>query len=243
MAKPASGSTSVYLPVGAYRVGSHLVEVAAASTTTMDLRPSVGAATAGVYGEGADGRSVSPRRPLPVLDVSHRAVVGGWGSGYAQQGGAAGSSRLLAGWEPWFEEWVGLRVAVGVGLLRLERIQNDAASLTGLLLELQIAGGLLAPLPGGAALGPWLAWQVGWGLPVEAALPADYKGPLEYAVHGPDLSLRVVFPRIGIVQGSIEVGAMLREFTPQPPLRISDRDPHLAVGGIGSLSLLIGGRP
>lgn len=243
MTRPASGSTSVYLPVGAYRVGSHLIEVMANSTTTMDLRPSVGAATAGVYGEGSGGRRGTPPPAPPALGVSHRAVVGGYGAGFDQQGGAAGTLRLLAGWEPWIEERLGLRLALGLGTLRLERVQQDVADPGGFLVEAQIAGGPLLPLPGGGALGPWLAWQVGWGQPIESSLPEGYEGPAAYAVHGPDLCLRLIFPRAGFVQGSLEVGAMLREFHPLNPPRESDALPHLSAGGGGSLTLLLGGGP
>ncbi|MEE2829874.1 MAG: tetratricopeptide repeat protein, partial [Myxococcota bacterium] len=46
-----SGSTSIYLPVGSYRVGSHIVVVSAGATARMDLRQGVGALGGGVFGE------------------------------------------------------------------------------------------------------------------------------------------------------------------------------------------------
>ncbi len=243
MAAPTSGSTSVYLPIGAYRVGSHLVEVTAASTTTMDLRPSIGATASGVYGESTAPRRPVERTPPPPVNLSHRAMIGGAGAGYAQQGGGAGALRVLIGWEPWFEERLGLRIAVGVGALRLERIQGDLAEPAGFLVEGQIAGGPLLPLPDGGAMGPWLSWQVGWGRPIDQSLPDSYRGPAAYAVHGPDLALRIVFPRAGAAQGAIELGAMVREFYPLNPPRDSDQKPHLAAGAGGSFSVLLGGAP
>ncbi len=51
-----AGSTSVYLPVGTYRLRGHLVEIRAGEVPRLDLRGSVGAAGHGVYGERDDGR-------------------------------------------------------------------------------------------------------------------------------------------------------------------------------------------
>jgi hypothetical protein len=235
---PGGGSTSVYLPVGAYRVGSHLAEVTAGGTTTMDLRPTVGMTPSGVYGEGA-----APRSARGGLEVSHRLVVGGAGGGYAQQGDGAGSARLLVGWEPWFDERAGLRLALGAGVLRMERIQPADSDALGFLIEGQVAGGPLFEAPGVGALGPWLAWQIGAGRPIEATLPDGYEGPAAYLVHGPDLGLRVVLPRRGAVQGAVELAATVREFLPLGPDRSVDEKPHLAVGGAAALCLLLGGAP
>jgi hypothetical protein len=240
IAAPQGGSTSVYLPVGAYRVGSHLIEVTAGLTTTMDLRPSVGVTAAGVYGEGSDSRGGGGSAP-PALAVSHRAMVSGGGAGFQQQGDAAGSARLLVGWEPWLAEVAGLRVAFGVGALRLERIQEGGGTPSGVLLEGHVAAGALIPLPGDAAIGPWFGFNAGWSHTVDATLPDGYEGPVAYSVFGPDLSLRVVLPPQGPIQGGLEVGALFREFTPIAAPRDSDDLPHFGVGGGASFSLLIGG--
>lgn len=238
LASPAGGSTSVYLPVGAYRVGGHLVEVTAAGNTTMDLRPSVGMTASGVFGEG--GAAPRSRGAAPPA-VSHRMIVGGGGSALSQQGSVAGEGRLLVGWEPWFAERFGLRAAFALGVTRLERIQVEEAAPAGFLLGGQLSAGPLLPLPEGGAMGPWLTWQWGWGQPAEDTLPDAYEGPSAYLVHGPDLSLRVVLPPQGALQAAWEVGGSLREYLPQDPERSVDERPHLAGGVTASFTLLIGG--
>jgi hypothetical protein len=112
-----SGSTSIWLPVGSYRVGGHLVEVTAAGSARMDLRPNVGATESGIYGERGEsnGRS-SPapqekplRRPVTPLDarrdagrpltLGHAFVLRLGLAAFTQQSSPSGAGRILLGWE------------------------------------------------------------------------------------------------------------------------------------------------
>ena len=111
-----SGSTSIYLPVGSYRVAGHIVEVKPTTATRMDLRPSVGVGgTGGVYGErrGGGTRKKRPPRSRPQrtakppptrpssapLDLGGALDVRAGGLGYGQQGNASGGMRAGVGGE------------------------------------------------------------------------------------------------------------------------------------------------
>lgn len=246
-----SGSTSVYMPVGAYRVGPHLVEVSASGTTTLDLRPTVGVTASGVYGESAQPRATGPRPPPPPAappaspgdapPLQHHLAIAGSGAIGRQQGDPVGQGEVVVGWEPWVAGVLAVRVGAVVGLQRLERIQTEGGAPLGGLVGAHLGVGGLGPLPGGASMGPWLSWQVAYGRPMAEGLPANYPGPGAYTLHGPDLAARIALPSAGPMRGVVEVGARLREYLPRGAERGMDEPPHLSVGGGLTLTLLVGG--
>ncbi len=231
------GSTSIYLPIGSYRVGSHIVSVAARKTVRMDVRPGVGAAGGGVYGERAepDGASASPA----VAPVSGRvgALLRFGGLGFVQQGTGGGGASVLAGVEGAIEvpgSAITLRAAADVGLHPVERVDSPdgTAPALGILPTANLALGARVNLPGGSAwLLPGIAGVVGYGTPLVATLPEGYEGPVHYLTYGGDLELRVRFaPRDGgPVHPEIAARFFYREVLPMGGL--GDVRPHAALGG------------
>lgn len=262
-----SGSTSIYLPVGTYRVGSHLVEVSATGTARMDLRPTVGLATGGVYGErkagpgrnggrnGGTGRDKNgddrvkprperkPRMPRPLPEPISWFGLSGGGAAFGQQGSPAGGGRLLLGFEGHGALPLGLRVAGGLSIQRLERITAEEPTPPGALPLLLLAGGPVLR-PGGLLLMPWLAFSVGYGHPFEEGLPEGYLGPVHYLVFGPDVEVRLGLPALTrggrLVRGVVGLRFLVRESRPLGPGSERDPRPHLGVGAGIDLGLLLG---
>ncbi len=234
------GSTSIWLPVGAYRIGSHLLEVTAGSTARMDLRPSVGEAARGVYGERT-GQADGPRTGSAPSVTQHLLVRLG-GDGFGQQGSGAGAVQVLAGWEPWLGP-VALRLAGGLSAGRAERLLAEESAPIALGPLASLGVGVVGPLPDGGSVGPWLSWQVAWSGVADASLPEGYAGPTSYLVHGPELGLRLAPPVAGPVQPALSLYGLFREYQPLEAVSAIDQKPHFAAGGGAALDLLIGGAP
>ena len=253
MDEPASsGSTSIYLPVGTYRVGSHLVEVTPEGTARMDLRASVGLATGGVYGERRGGGERSgpvrgggrPRLPGVLPSPTSWFSVMAVGQAFDQQGNGAGAGNLLIGWEGHAALPVGLRVVGGLSVGRMERITAETPAPAGVQPLLQLAGGAVLR-PGRLLLMPWLAFTAGYGHPVESALPEGYQGPVHYVVFGPDVELRLGLPAITTgsgeqIRAQVGLDFLIRESRPLGPGSEDDPRPHLSVGGGLVVGLMIG---
>ncbi len=250
-----TGSTSVYLPVGSYRVSGHIIDVKASGATRMDLRPTVGESTGGVFGERrGTGRSTPKKQPSPGTargpsPVRHTAgsqavSVGGaldlrvGGVGYGQQGTASGGLRGGVGAELLLGHLLGLRASVLVGAWRAERIQlltDDplaAGAPPALWLEGMVGASYLRTVTAGILVGPELGWGFGVSAPAATLLPSGYLGPRSYFVHGPELGVRTVFGNATMaVRPELAVKALLREHWPLGTLLVSDVPPHLSVGG------------
>jgi hypothetical protein len=246
----SSGSTSTYLPVGSYRVGSHLVEVRPEGTARMDLRPTVGLATGGVYGEqrGAGrtraGAGTRPRLPRPLAAPASWFEVLVAGQAFGQQGNGTGGGSVLVGWEGHAALPVGLRVLGGLSVGRLERITAEASAPPGFQPVLQLGGGPVLR-PGRLLLMPWITFSAGYGHPVESALPEGYRGPVHYVVFGPDIDVRLALPAATTRSGEqvrAEVGLsfLVRESRPLGPGSEADPRPHLSLGAGLQVGLLIG---
>jgi hypothetical protein len=230
-----SGSTSLYLPVGSYRVGTHIVSVGARKTVRMDVRASVGSAGGGVYGEFTD-----PERPPGGAGAARAgAVLRFGGLGFLQQGTAGGGGRVLVGLEGDLGApgpGLGLRVAADVGFHRVERVDSraGAAGAFGVLPGASLAIGPVIVLPGDrASLLPWLSLALGYAAPIPDTLPQDYSGPRAYFTYGGDVELRVRFHLEG---GSVhpEISARFLYRETQPLGAVSDPRPHSSVGaGLG----------
>jgi len=220
------GSTSIYLPVGSYRVGGHIVEVIAKGITRMDLRPSVGDTGRGVYGERRkDDRKTKKRRGKKKATEPHGALLLQTGAaGYAQQGAAGGSARGLVG----AELGVGRLVLDAAGLLgvtRAERLVGVSATPSP---QLGARLGIAGAFGGRVRVGPSLAALIG-GVFVPAA-PAGYLGPDAYGLLGVELGLRLELPgdRASLV---VTPHGFAAESAPIAALRPEDAAPHLTVGG------------
>ncbi len=232
------GTTSVHLPVGAYQLGGHVVEVRADGNTRMDLRPSVGRAAAGVYGEQVTGAAAArdlgdSRTSGPALALRLGAAAAG-----QQKSAAFGLRVLLALEAPLAQQRAVLRLGGGLEMSQLEQIQGVLGGVpAGWLPFVHLAGGAQIPLPAGMALSPFFAWNVGYGHPTESLLPVGYLAPFHYLVHGPDVELRWTLPsRTGAAKKArvwVDLGArfLLRESWPFGELGVQDSRPHLSVGG------------
>ncbi len=250
---PATGgSTSIWLPVGTYRVGGLLVEVRAQSTARMDLRGGVGAAGGGVYGERVDsggrrrggGRSGGGRGEAPVPpDLSSSLVVRVGGAGFSQQGNASGGGRLLVGWEAHLPTAFGFRAGGGIGASRAERVHGENVTAPPAARPFGAFGlGGLIPI-GPLTLAPWATFEIGSAHPLEPLLPDAYLGPLHYVVFGPDVEVRLMLPT-SVSEAGVEVTPEftvrmeIREWRPvDDPI---DPRPHLSVGGGVDVGLRIG---
>ena len=249
-----SGSTSIYLPVGSYRVAGHIVEVKPTTATRMDLRPSVGVGgTGGVYGERRGGgtrkkrppRSGPQRRSTPQtirpgpVDLGGALDVRVGGLGYGQQGNASGGMRAGVGGELVLGHRLAIRGAVQVGGWRAERVQllTDDPMARGAGPALFVDGSLgvsfLTPIASGVLVGPEFGWHIGGSAPIEAALPAGYLGPTSYLVHGPELGMRTVFGNATMTaRPQVALKGFVREHWPSGTLLPSDAAPHLSIGGL-----------
>jgi hypothetical protein len=232
------GSTSIYMPVGSYRVGEHIVEVVAKGATRMDLRPTVDASGSGVYGERKGGERRGGERKggagskgskAPTSPPTGALLLQGGGTGYAQQGSGSAGLRGAIGAELGV---AGDRVFLSAGLLgalgRAERIQGaqtpPPAGGGGVRLEVSAAG------PAGAVrLGPLLAGSLVGLAPFTAALPEGYAGPTRYLVQGPEVGLRVEGPGEK-ARPVIEVFGFVTESTPLGVASVRDGRPHLTAG-------------
>lgn len=232
-APATGGSTSIWLPVGTYRVGGLLVEVRSESTARMDLRGGVGAAGGGVYGERSGRGGATSPPPAPELEPSFLLRVGGMA--LAQQGNGTGGGRLLLAMEGHFPTAFGFRLGGGVAVSRAERIQ--AASPAPAAPRIFFSGGLGGLIPiGRASLAPWAVLELGYTRPLEVGLPHGYAGPYDYLVIGSDFEVRVLFPTT--VSGSglgvtpeITLRFAARETRPLGEGAAADPRPHLSLGG------------
>lgn len=223
------GSTSIYLPVGSYRVGAHIVEVGAKGVTRMDLRPSVGDAGRGVYGERRkDEKKPKKKRRTKAKGAEPQGalMLQTGGAAFGQQGAAGGSARGLAGAE-----------------LGLGRLVLDAAGLVSVTRAEHLVGVAAPPAPlvggrfavagafgGRVRVGPSLAALVGGAFVPAAIAPAGYEGPDRYGVVGAELGLRVEVPGDGasfVVTGY----GFASESAPIAAVRVEDAAPHLTIGG------------
>lgn len=235
------GSTSIYLPVGSYRVGGHIVEVSAKGVTRMDLRPSIDASGSGVYGErrGDDRGRKAPASTPPRTRRTRRDppppsgafLLQGGGAGYMQQGASSGSARVLAGAEMGLAQGkVFVSTALMGGIGRAERVRGGGtappAGSVGLRLEAAVA------IPAGARLqlGPMIAWSIAGSAPIASLLPTGYAGPLSYLVQGPELGVRLEGVGADLrVRPVFAVYGFATESSPQGASSV-DVKPHVSIG-------------
>jgi len=249
-APAAEGSSSVYLPVGTYRLRGHLVEIHAGELARLDLRASVGAAGHGVYGERSDKRGpgargsdkpkpprppIRPRRaPAPdVLPDSPGFVLGIGGHGLASQGSPTATGRLQGGVELPFSGGQGaVRVLAGFAAGRAERVFRAQEKLAppGLMPQIGVSAGPQFALSG-LILAPAAGWGVGYGGPIASLLPDGYAGPVHYLVHGPDLEVRLRFGAVGPARFEVAPRLVFREQIPLGDHTDDNRKPHVAFGG------------
>ncbi|MCO4768756.1 MAG: hypothetical protein KDA24_01910 [Deltaproteobacteria bacterium] len=244
MSELEDGSTSIYLPVGSYRVGAHIVEVVAKGVTRMDLRPSVESSGSGVYGERKSedkartrrpARSPAPKKASPVVappPPSGGLMIQTGGAGFAQQGNAGASARFLVGAQLGVaNERLLLDAALLLGVTRGERLRGASgappAGQVGVRLE------IAAAFPAGPiALGPLLAWSFAGAGAAAALLPDGYAGPAAYLVQGPELGVRIAGAKPGAaVQPVLALYAFASESSPVGARSAGDAKPHLTAGG------------
>lgn len=233
MDEMADGSTSVYLPVGSYRVGEHIVEVEALGVTRMDLRPAVDASGSGVYGERR-GEVEAPRRLAPAVDGALLVLLGG--GGYAQQGAAGGLGRFHAGAEL---AVAALRLDATVGLVgwRAERLLGSDGAPPAFGVEARFGAALGLPA-GRARVGPRFGGVVGGSWPVEGGLPTAYVGPRAYLVYGAEAGLRVASAAERGPRPLVTVSGTVRECLPMgASLSAVDEKPHLSAGVLVDLGV------
>lgn len=237
------GVVEVFLPVGAYRLGGHIVELRPQQKKRLDLRPSTGARSlAGVYGEG---HSSGPPDGLGSLMVQ----IGVAGLYLQGEGGAWG--RFLVGWMCRFaKDRLALRFAGSFGARPIERLQGESNATTplGLNAGIQLAAGPVLRPGARLALTPWFAWNVSYGRPIEISLPSGYHGPVHYLVHGPDIELLFGFPprkpaasRGVPVEPVVGLRVFLREHRPLGLEEQDDSRPHLTAGAGVEFGLRVGG--
>lgn len=231
------GSTSVYLPIGSYRVGSHIVSVAARKTVRMDVRAGVGSAGGGVYGERAepDPGTVDGPNPEPVSGTAGVLVRFG-AVGFAIQGSAGGGGALLFGPEGILDVAgpdLVLRAAAEVAVHTLERVRDglEPAPAMAVLPGVNLGLGAHVALPGNRGwVLPGIALSLGYATPLLGSLPTEYVGPRQYLTYGGDLELRVRFrPASGPVHPELAARFIYREAQPLDPG--IDSRPHTLVGG------------
>jgi len=238
------GNVEVYLPVGAYRLGGHIVELRAQQKSRLDLRPSTGArALAGVYGEG---HSSGPPDGFGSL-LLQMGVAGLYVQG---EGGVWG--RLLVGWMCRFaKDRFALRFAGSFGARPIERLQGESSASTplGITAGIQLAAGpVLRPGPR-LAITPWFSWNLGYGHPIEISLPPSYRGPVHYLIHGPEFEVLFGFPprdkglssRAVAVEPVVGLRVFLREHRPLGLAEQDDSRPHLTAGAGVEFGLRVGG--
>jgi len=236
-------SVVVYLPVAAYRLGGHIVELKAERNMRLDLRATTGQAASGVYGEG---RSVGPPAGLGSLLLQLGV------HGFYQQGAGGVGGRFQAGWMCRFVGGhLALRVAAELGLGGIERLHsaNEVKTLFGISAAAQVGVGPVFVLSPRVALTPWFSWSVGYGHPMEVELPTDYEGPVHYLIHGPDLEVLFSFAARrstarnagAMVEPVVGLRVLFRESRPLGIAEYEDARPHLTVGGGVEFGLRIGG--
>ena len=236
------GSSSIYLPVGSYRVGAHIVEVVARGVARMDLRPSVGSSGSGVYGERRKEDRRGTKRPvrntppkgkrIAPTPPSGAFLIGGGGSGYAQQGSASAAARLLVGAELGaLSGGLVVDVSLQAGILRAERFQGGPSAPPAGLFggRFAVAGAL--PVGSRLRIGPMLAWSIGVAGAAPDLLPSQYSGPLAYLVQGPEVGLRVAGDLRSRVRPVLAIYGFVTESTPVGAMLTADTRPHLSVGG------------
>jgi hypothetical protein len=227
------GSTAVWLPVGAYRVGGQVVVVEGGTTTRMDLRREIGQQGV-VFGE----RRTGPRT-APTVPVEGRFRLGLGGGAYGQQGDGGGVGGVRLGAQLAIGQRVVLQPWGAVDVLLIERLRGATAPPA-----VALGGGLEGGADGepreGLHVGPRLGFALQWAHPIDASLPAGYAGPLQYLRFGPDLGIEL---RRAMGEGP-EVGFQLRvsfrEHRPLDPPVGSDPRPHWSLGAGVELGLAWG---
>jgi len=247
---PTTGTTSLYLPVGSYRLGGHIVEVKAASATRMDLRTSIGRASAGVYGERSPEAATSVTSdPGSRSQIQSALLVRMGGHAYYQQTSGSAGGRILAGWTASFaRDRISVVAAGSLSLQRLERILATDPAPGGFLPALLVAAGPVFRPAAKIVLVTRFGWSIGYGHPLESGLPEGYRGPIHYLVHGPELEVTVRFrkaehaPGAQGVQVEPVVGArmMFQESTPMGSILAADQKAHLTFGAGVELGLRVG---
>jgi len=241
-------TTSMYLPVGNYRVGGHILEVTPTGTTRMDLRSSVGRASAGVYGERRpENRSRSRGGGTGALRSALLVRLGG--HAFYQQTSGSGGARILAGWTATFaRDRVSIVAAGSLSLQRLERILASDPAPGGFLSSLVLAGGPVLRPTSKLVLIPRVGWSIGYGHPLESGLPEGYRGPIHYLVHGPELEVTLRFrsrkhdaggQRVQ-VEPIIGARVLFQESTPLGSILAADQKSHLTFGAGLELGLRVG---
>jgi hypothetical protein len=238
------GPVEVFLPVGAYRLGGHIVELQAERKQKLDLRATTGASSrAGVYGEG---RSVGPPYGMGSLLLQM-----GFAGLYLQGEGAVWG-RFLVGWMCRFVNGhLGLRFAGDFGARPIERLQGEQNVKTplGMTAGIQLAAGPVFRPTAKISITPWIGWNASYAHPIAIALPTSYQGPRHYFVHGPDLEVLVGFlprsPASGRRAVPVEPVVGLRIFLrDHHPLGLEQQDdarPHLTAGAGVEFGLRVGG--
>ena len=236
------GSSSIYLPVGSYRVGAHIVEVVAKGVSRMDLRPSVGSSGSGVYGERRKEERRGMKKPArrtpskgkfsPPPPPSGAFLLVGGGSGYAQQGNAGAAARLLVGVE--LDALGGglvLDASLQAGILRAERFQGEISAPPAGLVGGRFAMAGALPVGTRMRFGPLLAWSIGVAGAAPSLLPGQYCGPSAYLVQGPEVGLRVAGDARSRVRPVLAMYGFVTESTPVGATLPDDARPHLTFGG------------
>ena len=187
---------------------------------------------------------------LGPIEIAHFDELRFGGQAFYQQSSASAGGRILAAWEGGFAGGrVGLRLGGGLDFGRLERVVATDPAPIGLQPLAQVAGGPVFPAGARLVVAPWLSWTVGYGHPVEAALPSGYRGPVHYLVQGPDFEVTLRLgsrnrPRKGRgvrVEPVIAARFLFRESRPLGAELDDDKKPHLTVGGGLDLGLRVGG--
>ena len=238
------GPVEVFLPVGAYRLGGHIVELKAARKKRLDLRATTGASSrAGVYGEG---RSVGPPDGLGSLLLQMGVA------GLHLQGEGAVWGRFLVGWMCRFVNGrLALRFAGDFGARPIERLQGEQNVTTplGMTAGVQLAIGPVFRPTAKVSITPWIGWSASYAHPIAIALPLSYQGPRHYFVHGPDLEVLVGFlPRANApsrravpVEPVVGLRVFLRDHRPLGLEQQDDARPHLTAGAGVEFGLRVGG--
>lgn len=238
------GPIDVFLPVGAYRLGGHIVELQPQRKKRLDLRATTGAsARAGVYGEG---RSAGPPYGLGSLMLQM-----GFAGLYLQgEGGVWG--RFLVGWMCRFVNGrLALRFAGDFGARPIERLQGEQNVKTplGITAGAQLGIGPVLRPSAKVSITPWVSWNASYAHPISIALPLSYRGPRHYFVHGPDLEVVVGFlPHATArvrqtvpVEPVVGLRVFLRDHRPLALGEQDDARPHLTAGAGVEFGLRVGG--
>ncbi|MBJ94308.1 MAG: hypothetical protein CMP23_07480 [Rickettsiales bacterium] len=221
----------VYLPVTAYRIGVHIVELKAGAAAVVDLSPTTGVRTdAGVYGEGR-------AKAVPAVDAAMLVQLGLAAIGL--QGEPGTCTRLLIGVQlKQAARGLFVRLAGQVSMRPVERLRGDGIDSSPAGLSFGFLGGLglRRQLTPKLALVSGFGWSIGYARPLQFALPSGYRGPIDYLVQGPDVELSALFlPRRPVAGTMVEpmVGLRLLLRLHHPSSAMDDEQKVHLVAGLG----------